>query len=232
MERDLQRMWWFCFSGGRIRWVMQVLAQGYRRRQKTRSLCTPHSWFLWRIIKPRSRREAGVFSRENLHVNTCAWTRGIYILFFQIPMLLKNAQKYTWAITFLAVYIFVIRFRELPWKISLLKLGCLALKVSSYPSKSTVLIRCEGELTKNVPTLLCSSRKKCRRFTSNLVQISLKDLTFPEQPKTKTAREDRPLSQKRQQTAFETSIMEEKARPSKAKLTASCKNLWKTYLKQ
>ena len=91
----------------------------------------------------------------------------------------------------------------------LLKLDYLALKVSSYPSKSTVLIRCEGELTENVPTLLCNSRKKCRRFTSNFVQISLKDLTFPEQPKTKTAREHRPLSQKRQQTAFETSIMDQ-----------------------
>lgn len=224
MERDLQRMWWFCFSGGRIRWVMQVLAQGYRRRQKTRSLCTPHGFYNGLSSLGVGER-LFVFSPENFDVNTCARTRGIYILFFQIPMLLKNAQKYTWAITFLAVYIFVIRFRELPWKISLLKLDCLSLKVSSYPSKSTVLIRCEGELTKNVPTLLYSSRKKCRRFTSNLVQISLKDLTFPEQPKTKTAREDRPLSQKRQQTAFETQLWRKK--PGRQK--QSKRSLARTY---
>lgn len=168
------------------------------------------------MIEPQRRREAFcLFARKFRHEHVRLDERHLYIFWrkiFQILMLLKNAQKYTWAITFLAAYIFVIRFRELPWKFSLLKLDYLALcraRVSSYPSKSTVLIRCEGELTENVPTLLCNSRKKCRRFTSNLVQISLKDLTFPEQPKAKTAREHRPLSQKRQQTAFETSIMDQ-----------------------
>ena len=188
------------------------------------------------MIEPQRRREAFcLFARKFRHEHVRLDER-LYIFWrkiFQIPMLLKNAQKYT--ITFLAVYIFAIRFRELPWKFSLLKLDYLALKVSSYPSKSTVLIRCEGELTENVPTLLYSSRKKCPRFTSNLVQISLKDLTFPELTAQNQDSARRPpivAKAPTTETAFETSIMEEKARPSKAKSTASCKNLWQTYLKQ